>query len=148
MINDIPGDFANAPYDFCAVADDIHYHVGDSRNSSSAAQTIRLHPFTGVLTQECCLNLTKIISNENICKLQSNRLISLIKSALPEPNNMPSSLKESLPMMNIEDIFTTRKVCILCKRELLYDEKFCKNCLSTNKTTITPIFDVEPIKLC
>ena len=118
----------------------------DTRNALTIPTTIPLHYFTNVLTHEYCQDLLKILRSANICKSQSNELISLVKSALPEPNNMPSSMRELLSMMNIEDLFTKRRVCILCKCELSSNQNFCTKCQSTDRTKFASVYDIDLTK--
>ncbi|CAF2184400.1 unnamed protein product [Rotaria magnacalcarata] len=119
----------------------------DTQDSLPDPNEARLHYFTNISTNKYCHNLTRFLRNANICKSQSNQLISLIKSVLPEPNFMPSSLEELLTMMNIEDLFTSRKVCISCRRKFSCNENTCKKCQSTDQTTIATIFDIDLCKI-
>jgi len=102
-----------------------------------------LHYFTNISTNEYCRSLARLLRDSNICKSHSNRLISLIKSILPQPNYMPSSANELYTLMNVENLFTRRKVCITCKLELSYNENICAQCQSIDQKTIATIFDVD-----
>jgi hypothetical protein len=57
---------------------------------SMTTSDTRLHHFTNMLTSEYCHRLLRTLRNAKICKSQCNPVIKLLKSGLPEPNNMPS----------------------------------------------------------
>jgi hypothetical protein len=107
----------------------------------------RLHQYTNVTTDTYCRDLLKTLRNAKICKSQSNVLISLLKSVLPEPNNMPSSLKNLLAFAKIENIFTKRKVYLECKLVVPYDQNFCERCQVTDQTKFASIYDVDVNKV-
>lgn len=120
-----------------------NHDVINRQNLSLVPVVTRLHYFTNVSTNEYCRNLARFLRDGNICKSHSNRLITLIKSVLPHPNYMPSSISELYTMMNVEDLFTRRKVCITCKLELSCNEILCQQCQSTDQKTIAIVFDVD-----
>lgn len=103
----------------------------------------RLHNFTNIKTKNYCEILLKTLRDARLSKAQSNKLISLLKLALPEPNNMPSSLKELLSMNEIEDIFLKRRVCVLCASEVSYELERCNTCLSNDQTKFAMVYDVD-----
>ena len=158
IVNNLENDVDDDPktdyesYDDIKFDDGVNY--GDDiavnymhNNSPSIATATYLHRFSDILTHHYCFKFTQILRDANICKVHSNRLISLIKSALPEPNNVQSSLGELLTILNIEDMFLKRQVCLLCQRELLYNETACKYCQSPDLTSIATVFDTDPARV-
>ena len=103
----------------------------------------RLHYFTNVLTNEYCHSLLRTLRDAKICKSQCNAVITLLKSALPEPNNMPSSLKQLLTAMNVENLFVTRKMCIACEREVPTQQNVCNHCRTVDATKFASIHDID-----
>jgi hypothetical protein len=103
----------------------------------------RLHYFTNILTNEYCHSLLRTLRDAKICKSQCNAVITLLKSALPEPNNMPSSLKQLLTAMNVENLFVTRKVCIACEREVPTEQNVCNHCRTVDATKFASIHDID-----
>ena len=119
------------------------HNLPDIRNQSPVPLT-RLHHFTNVLTFDYCRNLARFLRDAKICKSLSNQLISHIKSVLPHPNYLPSSIDELYRLMNVTDLFTKRSVCIICQLELPCDTNTCPQCRSTDQKTRAVIFDVDP----
>ena len=103
----------------------------------------RLHYFTNILTNEYCRNLLRMLRDAKICKSQCNAMIKLLKSALPEPNNMPSSLKQLLSAMNVENLFVKKKVCIPCGHEVPTEQTFCNQCRMVDPTKFASIYDID-----
>ena len=64
--------------------------------SCSAQFDVYLHQLTNVKKNEYCKNLLLLIRDTNICKIHADRLIRLIHTALPSPNNLPKSMKQLL----------------------------------------------------
>ena len=89
----------------------------------------------------------KNFRNAKICKSQSNVLISLLKSVLPEPHNMPSSLRNLLSVTKVGDILTKRRFCFECQLKVPYYQNFCKRCQVTDQTKFTSIYDVDVNKV-
>lgn len=103
----------------------------------------RLHYFTNILTNEYCQSLLRTLRDAKICKSQCNAVIQLLKSALPEPNNMPSSLKQLLSAMNVENLFVKKKVCIPCEQEVPTEQIFCNQCRMVDPTKFASIYDID-----
>ena len=106
-------------------------------------QETRLHYFTNVLTNEYCQTLLRTLRDAKVCKSQCNTVIKLLKAALPEPNNMPSSLKQLLSVMNVENLFVKKKVCIACEHEVPTEETFCSQCRMVDPTKFATIYDID-----
>ena len=109
----------------------------------STIPNTRLHHFTNILTNEYCQTLLRTLRGARICKLQCNAVIKLLKSALPEPNNMPSTLKQLLSAMNVENLFSQRKVCISCEHAVLAEQKFCSQCRTVDSLKFASIYDID-----
>jgi ribosomal protein L40E len=103
----------------------------------------RLHYFTNILTNEYCQTLLRTLRDAKICKFQSNAVIKLLESALSEPNNMLSSLKQLLSAMNVENLFVKKKVCIRCENEVPTEQNFCNQCRMADLTKVASIYDID-----
>ena len=79
----------------------------------------------GLLVLGFCIELLKLLRDANVCKSHSKRFISLIQSVLPIPNNFPSTFESLLSLLNIEDLFMKRSVCLICKNDINFNEKKC-----------------------
>ncbi|CAF1025402.1 unnamed protein product [Didymodactylos carnosus] len=95
-----------------------------------------LHYYTSISTEKYCQELASILRSVDINKTQSTRLLSLFKSALPVPNNLPSTWEGLLAAMNVDNLFKTRRICLLCQRDLHYKDKKCSKCRSVDEKTI------------
>ncbi|CAF0969981.1 unnamed protein product [Rotaria sordida] len=102
-----------------------------------------LHRFTSIPTKSYCIELLKLFRAANICKSHSKRLISLIQSILPVPNNFPSTFEDLLSLLNIEDLFFKRSVCLICKTDLHFNEKKCSRCQVSDEKMKADIYDVD-----
>lgn len=107
---------------------------------SSEVLDLSLHNHTSVSALEYCEAFTTIARKANLCKLHTNDFLSLIKSGLPFPNHLPSTEKELLVQLNVNDLFTKRSVCLLCGVYFSYHEKICPNCRSQDKTSIAYVY--------
>jgi hypothetical protein len=86
-----------------------------------------VHQFTSTSTNSYCIELLKLLRDANVSKSHSKRFISLIKSILPIPNNFPSKFEDILPLLNVQDLFIKRSVCLICKTDLPFKEKNAQN---------------------
>lgn len=102
-----------------------------------------LHQFTSISTKSYCVELLKLLRNANVCKSHSNRFITLIQSILPIPNNFPSTFKHILSLLNIEDLFIKRSVCLVCKTDLHFNGKKCSRCRTMDKKLKADIYDID-----
>ncbi|UJR17710.1 hypothetical protein I4U23_004608 [Adineta vaga] len=88
-----------------------------------------------------CEAFVRAARQANLSKLGTNNFLSLIKSVLPVPNNLPVAEEELLTLLNVINLFTKRTICLLCKEEFDNREKFCPLCCSTDKRSIAFIYD-------
>ena len=95
-----------------------------------------LHHYSNTSSYEYCATFTSLSRKANICKRHSNALLSFIKSGLPVPNNMPSTSKQLLSLLNVDELFTKQSICLPCARVLEYQERTCSRCHSTEKTSL------------
>lgn len=103
-----------------------------------------LHHYTDVSTHDFCYRLIRMFRDLHICKSKYRKFIQLIQSILPNPNNLPSSMDLLLSMFNINDnIFTKRKVCLLCENDIAGNLPFCSNCPTSTETNMAIIYDSD-----
>ncbi|CAF4171168.1 unnamed protein product [Adineta steineri] len=102
-----------------------------------------LHPYTNISTKEFCTNLLRAFRQTKLCKTYSTNMLKLIGSGLPQPNNLPTSLNSLLRYMNVENLFTKRKVCLSCQSDIEYSARFCLKCKSTDKIQFANIYDID-----
>ncbi|CAF1278892.1 unnamed protein product [Rotaria sordida] len=78
-----------------------HLYENSINNLSSCFITTdkSLHNWTNISTHQFCTKLLILLRDAKICKSQTNKLIQLIQSGLPTPNNMPKSMKQILTEM-------------------------------------------------
>lgn len=95
-----------------------------------------LHHYTNTSTLEYCENFTSLSRKAHLCKTHTDDILSFIKSGLPIPNNLPSTHKELVSLLNVDDLFTKRCICLSCVRSFEYQEKICSHCRSTDRTSI------------
>ena len=103
----------------------------------------RLHNHTNISTLDCCKDLSSFLRKANVNKSHSSSLLSLIKSLLPVPNNMPCSTKDLLSLLGVRDLFVKRSVCLGCKQYFEYGKKQCPLCHTFDEKQIAHIFDVD-----
>jgi hypothetical protein len=139
----------NDDYDDDVNSDDLDANkfidelLGDNDCENSCTDQLPLHGFTSISTKSYCVQLLKLLRDANVCKSHTKRFISLIQSILPLPNNLPSTLDDLLSLLNIENFFIKRSVCLICKNDLGYHEKKCTKCQVEDKTMIADIYDVN-----
>ena len=63
-----------------------------------------LHPFTNLSTREFCTNLVRTFREANLCKTYSSRMLQLIHSALPQPNNLPTFINALFYIYSVASI--------------------------------------------
>jgi hypothetical protein len=105
-------------------------------NDSTPPVKLRLHHYTNNLVHDYCETFAVLARQANLSKTHANDFLSFIKSGLPVPNNMPTSEKELLYMLDVEDLFTKRSVCFLCCCDFDYEHKMCPQCNSSDKNSI------------
>ena len=105
-----------------------------------------LHLHTDQTSIEFSMSFLHFVRSENIGKSRSNQLLQIIRSILPEPNNFPSSMKNILSHLNIdENLFTKKAVCVSCKIDI-FDLRVvrCNNCNNTDESTYAFIYNANP----
>ncbi|CAF1552963.1 unnamed protein product, partial [Didymodactylos carnosus] len=97
----------------------------ESLDAPSPVDTKPLHAYTSLTADEFCSNLLNVFRDSNVCKSHSDRLLSLIQSALPAPNNLLHSMEKLLQQLNIDANLFRKRVCTICKSSLPYSENQC-----------------------
>lgn len=98
-----------------------------------------LHDYTTYSTFDYCNNFTTLTRQAKLCKSHVNEFLSLIKSGLPEPNNLPSTHQQLFSILNIEELFTKRSICLSCNDELNYPQETCHRC-KNGKTFVAHVY--------
>lgn len=117
--------------------------TSDDPCESNSSNLQYLHDYTSLSTKSFCHNLMKLLRSACVCKSHSNRLIQLIQSILPIPNGFPSTLDDLLSLINFNDLFFKRSVCLQCKMELYYNQTKCGRCERSDETNVAFIYDVN-----
>ena len=121
--------------DYEDVQDDEDTTDGSQPDESETKSLVKtpLHHYSNTSSYEYCATFTSLSRKANICKRHSNALLSFIKSGLPVPNSMPSTNKQLLSLLNVDELFTKQSICVPCARVLDYQERTCSRCHSTEK---------------
>lgn len=80
----------------------------DTYDENSLTDVQHLHELTSIMTKSFCFDFMKLLRDANVCKSHSNRLIELIQSILPIPNNFPFTMKELLSLIDFSDLFVKK----------------------------------------
>lgn len=123
-------------YDEYSVSD-----IDEKQNDQITMST--LHQFTSTSVLTFCEELTAIFRRANVNKSHSSLLMKLVKSILPVPNNMPSSMEELLSQLGVKNLFSRRRVCLLCKQDVEVGQNLCSSCPSSDSRTMATVFDVD-----
>ncbi|CAF1201896.1 unnamed protein product, partial [Didymodactylos carnosus] len=86
-----------------------------------------LHYYTSISTEKYCQELASILRSADINKTQSTQGL--------------------LAAMNVDNLFKTRRICLLCQRDLHYKDKKCSKCRSVDEKTIANVYDVNVEKV-
>jgi hypothetical protein len=70
-----------------------------------APNPLPLHPYTNTSTNEFCTNLISTFRKANLCKTYSLDMLKLIHLALPQPNNLPTSVNAVLKYIRVKLLF-------------------------------------------
>ena len=68
-----------------------------------------------------------------ISKRESENFLSLIKSLLPFPNQMPKDMNRLLTGLGTTNYFNKKTICILCEKEFKSNQQFCAECSKKEK---------------
>ena len=138
--NEFPPAFADDANDCrnSTISTDTHdsIHITLSEDEISSPVKVPLHDYTSNSTYDYCQAFTIIARQANLSKTSTNELLSLIKSGLPTPNQLPPTEEALLLLLGVEDLFIKRSICLACLHELDLNEKICSLCRSTDKNLI------------
>ncbi|CAF1609123.1 unnamed protein product, partial [Rotaria magnacalcarata] len=146
--SDAVGGMINCEYDECNnnnfnIDDATDCSTSDNDSSEAESEEVCLHEYTNVSTKYYCTDLLNYLRAADICKSHSTRLITLIKSILPTPNHLPATMDDLLLFMNIENLFSRRSICLICKEDLEYKQRKCLNCKCCDEKSIADIYDIN-----
>lgn len=110
----------------------------DSTNTNN-----QLHSYTRNETSDVCIELIKLFRDSQISKIQSEKFLLFINNILPTPNSLPRSMKELISILNIEENYQKRSICLLCGRELILKKNECPFCPDFDKKKLTMIYDTN-----
>lgn len=98
--------------------------------------TTTIHDYTYFRTFDFCQELLRLVRRGNICKTLTEKLLKLIKSGMPVPNQVPSCEQELNMFLNVENLFAKRAVCSQCWHEIFVTDSDCRNCCSIESNSI------------
>ncbi|CAF3738937.1 unnamed protein product [Rotaria socialis] len=134
-------------YEISIISNDAHAGTPLTEKAQSddedcvSLEKVPLHDYTIDSTYDYCEAFTIVARHANLSKKSTNDFLSLIKSGLPIPNNMPTTEQELLLLLGVNELFTKRTLCLLCYNEFSYDNKFCPQRCSTDRSSIACIYD-------
>lgn len=142
------GEVSSNNHDSIGVDRDINELIDELSSDNryedlSTESLLLLHQLSSISTKSYCIDLLKLLRDANISKSHSKRFISLIRSALPIPNNFPATFDNLLSFLGISDLFIKRSVCLLCKTDLHFSEKKCTRCLVNDEKLRADIYNVD-----
>lgn len=132
-------DFAFSSSDNCPEANrdvDMDNEFSNSEETSTTDNLLPLHNYSNLHTIQFCTDLIKLSRKANLCKRHMSELLALVKSALPVPNQLPTTNYQLLSILNMDDLFTRKKFCLSCEVEIPHDSTICCRCQSNDKTSI------------
>lgn len=115
----------------------------ESDNELTQHHKILLHKYTNVSLQDTCFEFLKLIRQSQISKTNANQLLLFIKRLLPCPNTAPLNINHLLNHLNIFNYFTTRKISILCRKNLQHYQAKCDECLIAEYKHVAHILDTD-----
>ncbi|CAF0963255.1 unnamed protein product [Rotaria magnacalcarata] len=134
-------------YEISIISNDAHAGTPLTEKAESddedcvSLEKVPLHDYTIDSTYDYCEAFTIVARQANSSKKSTNDFLSLIKSGLPIPNNMPTTEQELLLLLGVDELFTKRTICLLYYNDFSYDNKFCPQCCSTDRSSIACIYD-------
>ncbi|CAF4012453.1 unnamed protein product, partial [Rotaria magnacalcarata] len=139
ILNDEPGEQKNDFY----IDNFTDSATSDEDSNEATTEDPRIHEFTNITTTSYCTDLLNLLREAGVSKLHSKRLIALIQSVLPTPNNLPSTMDDLLLFMNIDDLFFKQSFCLVCKQYLEYKQRVCFTCKCFDEKAITDVYNVN-----
>ncbi|CAF1544378.1 unnamed protein product [Rotaria magnacalcarata] len=121
----------------------------DDENGNKLTQhhKILLHEYTNISLQDASIEFLQLIRRSQISKINANQILLFIKRLLPCPNTAPSNMTNLLNYLNIFNYFTTRKICILCRKDLKHYQAKCNDCLMAECKHVAHILDTDILSL-
>ncbi|CAF4046241.1 unnamed protein product, partial [Rotaria magnacalcarata] len=146
--SDAVGGMINCEYDECNnndlnIDDATDCSTSDNDSSDAESEEVCLHEYTNVSTKYYCTDLLNYLRAADISKSHSTHLTTLIKSILPTPNHLPATMDDLLLFMNIDNLFSRRSICLICKGDLEYKQRKCLNCKCCDEKSIADIYDIN-----
>ncbi|CAF2038300.1 unnamed protein product [Rotaria magnacalcarata] len=117
--------------------------TSDNDSSEAASEEVCLQEYTKISTKYYCTDLLNYLRAADISKSHSTCLIALIKSILPTPNHLPATMNDLLLFMNIDNLFSRRSICLICKGDLEYKQRKCLNCKCYDEKSIVDIYGIN-----
>ena len=107
----------------------------------------QLHSFTTINTSQACKQLLHLFRDTKTCKSQTQKFLTFIKSILPTPNQLSSTMTELLSKMNIHTFYEKRMIRALSRIQLDPTNKKYSSCIDfeekhrihINQTTLIEI---------
>lgn len=84
--------------------------TNSNADDSVKLDSIPLHNYTLTSTYDYCEAFTKIARQANLSRQSVNDLLSLLKSGLPVPNNLPRTEEQLLVLLGVNELFTKRSI--------------------------------------
>ena len=105
----------------------------------------KLHEYSSITTIEFCYRFIGLFRDSNVCKSKTDDYLNLIRSILPHPNNLPSSMSKIMYLLKLEDnFFQKRIICLVCKTENMTVSNCCDCCSSVlNDDNSVSVFDSD-----
>ena len=128
--NDDGKDRSDSNISACGVEGDVTSVEDDESSTENLLLPTKtyLHDHTIYSTNDYCAMFMDLSRKAKLCKSNVNDFLSFIKSGLPVPNNLPSTEKQLLALLDVEDLFTKRSICLSCYDEINYRQTTCHRC--------------------
>lgn len=118
-------------------------------DSNSMIETINrfsssdlLHDYTIMSNDVFCNRLLQLFRSSKLSKSEHQKFLDLIRSGLPNPNNLPSNMRSLLKTVQMdESLFTKRTVCSICEKDIIDKSSICSTCPDSNKTNLVNIYE-------
>lgn len=115
------------------------------KNNFSIHIDEKLHQQSSITTIQFCCRFISLLRDSHVCKSKVDDYLNLIRSILPHPNNLPSSMSKIMYLLNLEDnFFQKRTICLACKTEAVAVSTRCHCCYSIlNDENSVSVFDSD-----